>query len=232
MMRPRSFPRHALQQTGMWPEYSHGEEIADLCIHVTGVTAGVAGALALLVLTLPSAGLLAVTSLGLYGAGLVAMLSFSALYNVVRTPPLKEWLRRLDHAAIFVMIAGSYTPFALVKIGGEWGIGLAAYVWAVAAAGAIAKLALPRRFERASVMLYLALGWTVIVAIQPLLAHVAAWAVVMIAVGGVLYTVGVAFHLWRRLPYHNAVWHLLVLLAAACHYAAVLGDVALPAVKT
>jgi hemolysin III len=165
---------------------------------------------------------LSVIPLGVYGAGLVAMFACSAGYHLIRKARAKEIFRRLDHAAIFVMIAGTYTPFALLNMGGAWGIGLLSAVWAIALIGVVMKLALPRIFERLSVPLYLAQGWAVLVAIKPLVAAVPTLALVLIGVGGVLYTIGVLFHLWDRLPYHNAIWHGFVLVAAGVHYAAIL----------
>jgi hemolysin III len=128
---------------------------------------------------------------------------------------------------IFVMIAGTYTPLALCRIGGAAGIGLLLYVWLVAIAGAALKLCFPRRFERVSIFLYLALGWSALPMLPQMTAALSATALVLIWTGGILYSIGVVFHLYRRLPYHNAIWHSLVLTAASCHYAAVMIDVAL-----
>jgi hemolysin III len=174
---------------------------------------------------------LLLASLGLYAVGLLAMLICLAFYNLALYDmiPLSSRtgvLRRLDHAAIFVMIAGTYSPFALVAIGGRWGLGLFAFVWFVATCGVVLKLLSPDRLERLSIGLYLLLGWSVLAALDPLFGAVSLPGIVLLAAGGVLYTVGVAFPLWQRLPYHTAIWHALVLAAAACHYAAVLGDVA------
>jgi hemolysin III len=134
-------------------------------------------------------------------------------------------LRRLDHAAIFLMIAGTYTPFTLVRMGGGWGHGIAIFVWLVAVAGIALKLLYPRRLEGLSILLYLALGWAILVGLRPLFDAVPLPAIVMLGIGGVLYSVGVVFHLWQRLPYHNAIWHGFVLGAAACQWVAVLEGV-------
>ena len=194
-----------------------------------GITAGCVGVAVLMAVALTRDSALLTLSLTLYGCGLLAMLSFSALYNVVDHPTRTEVLRRFDHAAIFVMIAGSYTPFTLVKIGGAWGWGLLGFVWLAAAAGVVLKLAAPRRLDGLTVGLYLLLGWTALLALDPMLAALPLWAVVLIAVGGLFYSVGVVFHLWERLAFNNAIWHGFVLAGAACHYAAILGAVALPA---
>lgn len=206
---------------------SRREAIADACVHVFGVAAGTVAFAVLVAVAAERGDARLIISVLLYGFGLLAMLACSALYNMAREGGRKAVLRRLDHAAIFVMIAGSYTPFALVAIGGPWGWGLLAVVWTAGAAGVLLKLAWPRRLEGLSVVLYLLLGWVIVVALGPLLAAVPLPAVVLLGAGGVLYSVGVVFHLWERLPYNKAIWHALVLAAAGCHYAAILGWVGL-----
>lgn len=213
----------------IFPRYSAGERRADAAVHVLGVSASLAGIIALLLIASPHGRPVSVLSLAVYGVGLIAVFAFSAGYHLVRRPHWKEALRRLDHAAIFVMIAGTYTPFALVKISAPWGLVLLFVVWGVAVLGMAVKLLLPRRFERASIALYLAQGWAILAAVEPLVAAVSTVNLVLIGAGGGLYTLGVAFNLCRRLPYHNAIWHALVLVAAGCHYVAILDAVALPA---
>ena len=159
---------------------------------------------------------------GIYGAGLLAMLSCSALYNLTPPSARKENLRRFDHAAIFLMIAGSYTPFLLNRIGGGWGWGMLGFIWSIAALGGSVALAAPRRFERAQLVAYLLLGWSMVVASGPVAARVTPSAILLLIVGGLFYSLGVPVHLARRLGFHNAIWHGLVLIAVGCHYAAVL----------
>lgn len=207
---------------------TRSEEIADLCIHVLGLSAGAVGVAVLLAVAIPQASAGRVVVLALYAAGLLAMLTFSALNDLVRNPDWKGIIRRLDHSAIFVMIAGTYTPFALFKIGGVGGLALLVFVWVLALIGVVLKLAGPGRGKRLSIVLYLVMGWSVVVAIGPLLASVALPVFVLLVAGGVIYTVGVPFHLWSRLKFNNAIWHVCVLVAAAFHYVAVLGAIALP----
>ena len=213
-----------------FPSYTPAERRADAVVHAVGLALGLAACVALAAAALPrpDAGPRLLVGLGLYAAGLLAMLACSALYNLAGTaaPARKRLLRRLDHAAIFLMIAGTYTPFALVAIGGAWGAGLLAFVWAVAAGGVAAELLGLRRGERLAVAAYLLLGWSILPALGPLAAAVSPVGVALLAAGGVLYSVGTVFHLWRGLPFQNAVWHGFVLAAAACHYAAVLREVA------
>jgi hemolysin III len=200
--------------------YSRGERIADTAVHVLGVGAALAACAVLAAAAPRSLG--PRLALGLYATGLVAMLGCSALYNLAGAGARKALLRRLDHAAIFAMIAGTYTPVALLAIGGAWGWGLLAAVWGGAAGGAALKLLAPARFERASIAAYLLLGWAGLAALGPLLAALPARGLGMLAAGGLLYSLGVVVHLSTRLPYHNVLWHALVLAAAACHYAVVL----------
>ena len=209
------------------PQYSRAEQIADAVVHGLGVTFGLVACSALVLVALPSGNGLLWLALGLYSSGLLAMLGCSALYNLTTSARYKAVFRRLDHAAIFVMIAGTYTPFTLISIGGAWGLGLLAFVWTVAAVGVLLKLFWPWRFERLSLLTYLLLGWSIVVALDPLLAAVSVAGVALLVTGGALYSLGVVFHLWTRLPYQNAIWHVFVLAAAVCHFSAVLSEVAL-----
>lgn len=208
--------------------YTRAERIADAVIHIVGLLAGVVGSLALMWVVTRQDDALLIVACGVYGWGLLAMLGCSAAYHLVGAAPMKEILRRLDHAAIFIMIAGTYTPFALVKLGDPWGPRLLAVVWLIAGAGIALKLRYPRRYERLSIALYLLQGWLILVALGPLSAALSASGIVLITAGGLLYTLGVAFHVSERLPFHNAIWHGLVLAAASCHFAVVMDDVALP----
>jgi hemolysin III len=198
------------------------ELTADLVIHVLGIGLGAVAAVTLLVLAAMHGEL---APAAVYVAGLAAMLGCSAAYHLRRASRWRPWLRRLDHAAIFVMIAGTYTPFT-VQLPGTWAVALTAVVWALAALGVAAKLAASRHVEKLSVALYLGLGWIGIVALDPLLAALGPATLLLIGAGGVVYSLGVVFHVWRSLPFHNAIWHGFVLVAAGVHYAAVLMTVA------
>ena len=213
----------------MFPQYSLGERVADGTIHVVGVAASFVALIVLLVIGIRNEAdtTLMVAGLAVYGIALVATFGFSAGYHLVVRPKLKEILRRLDHAAIFLMIAGTYTPFVLIKMDNAWGLGLLAAVWGVAAIGIAIKLFAPRFLDGLSTALYLVQGWAVLAAWEPLHAALPAGVLTLLMAGGVLYTVGVVFHLWNRLPYQNAIWHGFVLSAASCHYAAVIGVVRL-----
>lgn len=204
---------------------SRRELIADGVVHGVGLAAGVAGVIVLALMVALRGDWLAALPTAVYGLGLLAMLACSAAYNLARNSRRRALLRRFDHAAIFAMIAGTYTPFTTLRLDGGWGAGLTVAVWIVATIGIALKLWKPHLVERASIPLYLALGWTIVVAVNPLLAALELSTLVLLAVGGLLYTLGVAFHVWERLPYQNAAWHACVLAAAAVHYAAVIDAV-------
>jgi len=204
---------------------SRSEQVADLWVHRLAIVLGVIGSIVLIAVAVPRGNFALILSLLVYSCGLLVVLVCSALYNAGNASPRKDLLRRLDHAAIFVMIAGTYTPF-LVKISDDWSGWLLIYVWFVAGVGATLKLVWINHFDRLSVILYLFLGWTILAALDALLAVVPAAAILLLVVGGILYTVGVIFHLWERLAYQQPIWHGFVIAAAACHYAAVFLGVA------
>ena len=211
----------------VFPVYTKGELIADGALHVIGVTASLVAAASL---TLLAAGELpphATASVLIYSVGLLAVFGCSAAYHLVTRPKLKALLRRFDHAAIYIKIAATYTPFAAVNMGGLAGMALLGTVWTIAVVGGFTRLVLPGQFVRTAYVLYLAQGWACLAALKPLLGAVPETALTLLVVGGVLYTAGVAFHLWQRLPYHNAIWHAFVLAASACHFAAVVDAVVL-----
>lgn len=200
---------------------------ADAFVHALGLALGAVGAVALLVATARGGVDGQFVPILIYVVGLVAMLGFSAAYNL-RAPRneaggdrWRDWLRRFDHAAIFVMIAGTYTPLVLLRLPEPWATGLTVAIWIAAAAGIAAKLLRPRGIETLSVVLYLAMGWVGLVAIDPLLQSVERGALILVLLGGLVYSGGVVFHLSSRLRYQRALWHASVLIAASIHYAAI-----------
>ena len=200
------------------------ELVADGVVHALGLILGVAGAGVLVLLVLFDGDPVVRAPLFIYAAGFLVMLACSAAYNVLRSSPRRDWLRRFDHAAIFAMIAGTYTPFTTLRLTGAWSSGLTAVIWAIAVVGMAAKLFRPRRIETISIVLYLTLGWIGLVALRPFLTSLDATTLALLAGGGVLYSVGVVFHVWESLPYHNAIWHGFVLTGAVVHYAAVVNE--------
>jgi len=207
--------------------YREIERRVDRSVHAIGIAAGTAGVAPLAFLAIERCGAAQRGAIGLYLASLLAMLGFSAAYHLSRDPMRRELFRKFDHAAIYLLIAGTYTPFAVAHLDSARGLSLTILAWAVALIGAATKFVAVRRFEWLSLAAYLLLGWIEFLGLQPELGALDPRAMHLIIAGGLLYTGGVAFHLWRRLPYHIALWHGAVLAAAACHYAAVLIGVAI-----
>ncbi len=207
--------------------YDRAEIIADGIVHGLGVGFGLVAATALIVLTGLFASTPQIVSVSIYAAGLLTMLGVSAAYNLWPVSPRKWWLRRFDHAAIYVLIAATYTPFMMQMSDRVLALSLLGAVWGVAVIGIVLKLALPGRFDRLSIVLYLALGWSGLAAYDAVFTSMSRMALWFVLAGGALYSLGVIFHAWRRLRFQNAIWHGFVLLGAACHYTAVLDLVVL-----
>lgn len=207
--------------------YTAGELRTDLAIHSIGASAGVVAVIVLMDIAIRTRGSPQVAAILIYAVGLLAMLGCSAAYNLAGASRWKEALRRCDHGAIFLMIAGTYTPFVVSIADPGWRWGLMSAIWSIALSGLAIKLASPRRLERGSLPAYLGLGWIALIALRPLFAGLAASTISLLVAGGILYTIGVAFHLWERLRFHKSIWHALVVIAAGLHYCAVLFGIAL-----
>lgn len=204
------------------PSYSFGEEIASSVLHGIGVMLAIAGLAVLVVFASRYGDAWHVIGCAMFGAALVMCLTTSTLYHSIQAKPMRPILRTLDHLAIFVLIAGTYTPFTLVSLKGPWGWSLFGVIWALAFAGIALRLVLNGRAHKVLVSIYLAMGWAVIVAAKPMLIHLAPGGLVLLALGGVAYSVGVIFYKWRALPYNHAIWHAFVMAGAALHFFAVL----------
>lgn len=163
--------------------------------------------------------------LAIYGFCLIAMIACSMAYNLAENHKRKSLLRRFDHAAIFLLIAGTYTPFTTLRFEGAWALWMTVAVWTVAGIGILGKLFLPGLQKKAWIPLYVGLGWMVVAAMGPLTEGVSLAGVILLAVGGALYTIGVPFYVWERLPFRRAIWHGFVMCAAGVHFAAVLAGV-------
>jgi len=202
--------------------YSKGELVADGFVHAAALIAGVIGFSALFMKVALHGGAGEGLAMAVYAAGFFLLFGFSFAYNMTPASPLKWILRRCDHSSIYLMIAGTYTALLSQRLDSLWAIGLAAFVWSGALVGVALKLFLPGRFDRVAIGVYLALGWSAIVAIKPLVAALPAETLALVVLGGVIYSVGVAFHLWHSLKFQNAIWHACVAVAAACHFAGIL----------
>src|SRR3954452_6894839 len=212
---------HAVAGAARW-NYDRAELIADGVVHGLGVFGGLVAATVLIVLAAVYATPVEVAAVSVYVAGLLAMLVLSATYNLWPVSPAKWVLRRFDHSAIYVLIAATYTPFIMQIRDSVFAVALLIGVWCVAIVGIVLKLALPGRFDRLSVGLYLAMGWSGFMLYDAVVAALPSMALCFVIIGGVLYSLGVIFHAWQRLRFQNAIWHCFVLSGAACHYTAVL----------
>ena len=203
--------------------YSGNEVRADAFIHVVGILFAIGASV-----WLPAhvTGLPATISILIYCAGLLLMIAASAGYHLNRRPSAKEILRRIDHAAIFIMIAATYTPFAANRLDHGTGTDLLAAVWLCAAAGVALKLAFPRRFERLSLVFYLVMGWMIVAVAKPLSTSVTSIDLWLLFSGGVVYSAGVVFFLLERIPFQKAIWHGFVLAAVVLQFAAITGEFA------
>jgi hemolysin III len=208
--RPRSAGR----------DYDRAEITIDAVVHGAGLVLGITGAAFLVVYAARMSGAADLPVAIVYAAGLLAMLGCSAAYNLWPVSRIKWWLRRFDHSAIYLLIAGTYTPF-IAQMKNTLASGLLVAVWTIAAVGIVLKLLLPGRFDRLSLVLYVLLSWSGVM-LYEVIAALPVSTVWLLAAGGVLYMLGVVFHLWESLRFQNAIWHGFVLLAAACHYLAVL----------
>jgi hemolysin III len=200
---------------------SRAEMIADAIVNCLAIIVAVAASAVLLVNAWRNEDASEIAALSVYVAGLVAMLGFSTSYNLVPPSPLKWLLRRFDHSAIYLMIAGTYTPLLLALHDRAWAWLLGILVWAGAAGGIIIKLFLPGRLDRVAVGFYLLLGWSGLLALEPISQSVPERTMHLILIGGALYTVGVIFHLWQSLKFQTAIWHGFVVLGAAAHFAGI-----------
>jgi hemolysin III len=218
--------REVLASTDRYPgqiswDYDRAEIIADGVVHAIGLCLGLIGAVTIVVIAVKIERI-EVAPLLVYVIGLVTMLALSAAYNMWPVSPAKWILRRFDHSAIYLLIAGTYMPFLAQMKSALVSAGLGAGVWLSAVIGMALKLALPGRFDRLAVVLCLLLGWSGVIVYDSLASALPSASLWLLAIGGILYSVGALFHICRGLRFHNAIWHGFVLIAASCHYSAVL----------
>ncbi|MCU7923533.1 MAG: hemolysin III family protein [Candidatus Thiodiazotropha sp. (ex Dulcina madagascariensis)] len=198
--------------------YTLGEEIAHAVTHGIGIVLSIAG-LALMVSFAALYGdVWHITSCSIYGATLILLYTASTLYHGITAPRVKRILQRIDHAAIFLLIAGTYTPFTLVNLRGGWGWTLFGLVWGIAVFGVVLEALRWRRLKWLSLTLYLGLGWLVVIALKPLIESVETGGLILLLIGGLCYSLGVIFYVWERLAYHHAVWHLFVMAGSVLHF--------------
>lgn len=198
------------------------EETINAVTHGAGAVLGAAGLAVLVVLAALRGDAWHVVSCAIYGATLVLLFTSSTLYHSFRGPRVKHVFRVIDHSSIYLLIAGTYTPFLLVSLRGGWGWSLFGVVWGLALAGIAFQVFFVDRFRLAQTLIYLGMGWLVVVATRPLLTRVPLGGLLWLLAGGLFYSLGAVFYLWKKLPYHHGIWHLFVLAGSLCHYFAIL----------
>ncbi|MEO3678796.1 PAQR family membrane homeostasis protein TrhA [Rheinheimera fenheensis] len=201
--------------------YSKAEELLHALSHGLGALLGITALIVMLTVSLPLQDGWYIASSIIYGSSLVLLYSSSTLYHAVSDTVLKRRLRQLDHAAIFILIAGTYTPFLLINLRDSWGFVLFAVIWLIALTGVIIELATGLKYKKLSLSLYLGMGWLVIVAIEPMLRYVDTPGLLLLLAGGLSYSFGVIFYVWKGLFLHHLIWHLFVLAGSVLHFFAV-----------
>ncbi len=206
----------------LFPRYSRNEELANSLTHGLGIVLSIAGLAVLIIF----AGIFGtpwhIVSCSIYGTTLIILYTSSTLYHSVQEPRKKQICRILDHSAIFILIAGTYTPFTLVNLRGPWGWSLFGLIWGLAILGIVVSALSRCRNRVISLILYVGMGWVIVVAAKPLLDSVQTGGLIFLLTGGLFYTSGLAFYGWKRLKYHHAMWHIMVLLGSVFHFFAVL----------
>lgn len=202
--------------------YTIAELVVDGIVHVLGLVVAVAAGSVLLAFAIHETAPEAVPALAVYVCTLVAVLGVSLAYNLWPVSPVKRWLARFDQAAIFLFIAGTYTPFLAVIGGTTAGIAMTSFVWGASLIGVALKLVIPERFGRMAIVLYLAIGWSGIFVFQAMAQTLPASTLWLLLAGGITYSLGIVFHLWERLRFQNAVWHVFVVVGASLHLWAVI----------
>lgn len=212
------------QRMGEWvnEHYTLGEEIAHSVTHGLGAGLSLAGLVALLVLAILYGTKWHIFSYAVYGVSLLALFLASTLYHGVQKPRLRPILRKVDHACIYLLIAGTYTPFVLISMRSSLGLALLTAVWALAVFGIVYKIFFIDRLVVLTTLAYVAMGWMSVIAWREMVANIPSVGLVFLMIGGALYTIGVVFYAMTKIRYTHAVWHLFILGASACHFVAVL----------
>ena len=201
--------------------WSSGEELTASLTHGAGLVAGVAGLVALVILAARSGDPWRIVACTVFASTVVLLYAASTLYHALSRTRARGVFQVIDHSAIFLLIAGTYTPFALVTLRGPWGWTLFGIVWGLAIVGITIKAVFGTRWPIFSTVLYIGMGWTVVIAVKPIVATVEPGCLAWLVAGGLAYTGGVVFYAWERLRYSHAIWHVFVLAGTACHYIAV-----------
>ena len=204
---------------------SRNDERASMLVHALGLLLSLAGLALLIGLAARQDSARGIVAVAVYGAALIALYAASTVYHAVQHAATKQLWRRLDHIAIYLLIAGTYTPFTLLALHGVWGWGLFAAIWTLAAAGLLLEFTGLARRRWLAALIYIGMGWLGLLAFVPLRAALAGGGMALLLAGGAAYTLGVPFYLWRRLPFHHTIWHVFVLIGSVLQFLAVLLDV-------
>lgn len=202
--------------------YSANEEIVNSITHGLGIILSIIALIILAVFAGIYGNTRHIISVSVYGATLILLYTASTLYHGIQTPRTKNIFQVLDHAAIYILIAGTYTPFTLISLRGSWGWSIFAVIWCLAFVGTVIEFGRMKRWRFVSLVLYIGMGWTILVAIKPLFTSLAMGGIILLILGGVAYTSGILFYRWKNLKFHHAVWHLFVLAGSTFHFFAVL----------
>ncbi|MBN2768530.1 MAG: hemolysin III family protein [Campylobacterales bacterium] len=203
-------------------KYSLAEEISHAVTHGVGLLLSIAGLAILIGFAAVHSSVLAVTCSAIFGATLIILYGASTLYHAITHEKIKNIFQQFDHASIYLLIAGTYTPITLIALGGTWGWTIFSIIWGSALLGITLELTFPGRFKKIAITLYLLMGWMIIVAINPLINNMENGGLWLLLAGGLSYSVGVIFYLWRSLPFNHTIWHLFVLGGSVTHYLMVL----------
>ena len=203
-------------------QYTNGEEIANSITHGIGMLLSIGGLAVLVGFASIHGNVWHITACSIFGATLILSYASSTLYHSIPLPRAKRILKMIDHSAIYLLIAGTYTPFTLVSLRGPWGWSLFGTIWGIAILGIVLKATVLGKIAGISTAIYLAMGWIVVVAVKPLFNLVESGGLVLLFLGGLAYSAGVIFYAWKQLPYNHAIWHLFVLLGSLSHYFAIL----------
>ncbi|MCK7459796.1 PAQR family membrane homeostasis protein TrhA [Idiomarina aminovorans] len=198
--------------------YTAMEEVAHALTHGVGAVLSIVALVIMLVWTSAYGNIFHVVAVSVYGASLILLYTASTLYHAFPWPRVKAMFQQLDHAAIYVLIAGTYTPFALINLRGPWGWTLLGVAWGIALVGVVVELSMKKRAQWLSLSLYLGMGWMAVIAINPMIDNVDTGGLMLLVAGGLAYTFGVIFYVWSSLPYHHAIWHLFVLAGSVFHF--------------
>jgi hemolysin III len=202
--------------------YSRNEEIANIITHGIGTALSIAGLAILVVFAARQSDAWKMVSFSIYGSTLVLLYLASTLYHSMRGQKVKAFFKVIDHASIYILIAGTYTPFMLINLRGPWGWSMFGSIWGLAILGVLFKVFFIGKAKKLSVIVYLFMGWLCLIALKEMLANIPLGGLILLAVGGLLYTFGVIFYIWHKLPYNHAIWHLFVLGGSISHYFSIL----------